>query len=159
MDKEDIKGRIFAVAKQISSQNKAVVGEGCVKDYEGNVVVDQDEIKEVWRKYFDKLSNEEFVWDSNTLGTRDVVCGPAEAILADEVRAAIAKMKNGKAAGPSVVGVEMLKAAGEEGVLWVTDLCNAIVREGRIPDDCKRAGWCVCTKAREMLSSVVHIEA
>ena len=70
MDEEDTKGRIFTVAKQISCQSKAVVGEGCVKDCEGNIVVDQDDVKEVWRKYFDKLSNEEFVWDCNTLGLR-----------------------------------------------------------------------------------------
>ena len=55
--------------------------------------------------------------------------------MANELRAAIAKMKNGKAAGPSGVGVEMLKAAGQEDVLWITDMCNAIVRKGRIPDD------------------------
>ena len=103
MDKKDTKGRIYAVAKHDSGQNKAVVGKGCVKDCEGNVVVDQDEVKEVWRKYFDKMSNEEFVSDSNTLGTQYVVSGPADAILVNEVRAAIAKMKNGKAGGPPVL--------------------------------------------------------
>ena len=40
MDKEDTKGRIFAVAKQISGQNKVMVGQGFVKDCEGNFVVD-----------------------------------------------------------------------------------------------------------------------
>jgi len=29
----------------------------------------------------------------------------------------------------------MLKAAGEAGTIWVTDLCNAVVRDGRIPED------------------------
>jgi hypothetical protein len=50
----------FAVAKQMRRQNKAVVGDSCIKDYVGNVVVDQDKVKDVWRQYFDKLSNEEF---------------------------------------------------------------------------------------------------
>ena len=35
------------------------------------------------------------------------------------------KMKLGKASGPSGIGAEMLKAAGEAGELWVTDMCNA----------------------------------
>ena len=74
------------------------------------------------------------------------------------MRAAIAKMKNGKAAGPSGVGVEMLKAAGEDGVLWVTDLCNAIVREGRIPDDWRKS-WmvCVCVQRQRRCSWVWFI--
>ena len=79
--------------------------------------------------------------------------------MADEVRAAIAKMKNGKAAGPSGVGVEMLKAAWEERVLWVTDLCNAVVREGRIPDDWRKSLMVCVYKGKRDALGVVHIEA
>ena len=46
-------------------------------------------------------------------------------------------MKSNKAAGPSGVVSDMLKAAGEAGTIWVTDLCNAVVRDGKIPED-----WC-----------------
>src|SRR5450755_4167646 len=51
-------------------------------------------------------------------------------------------MKSEKAAGPSGVVAEMLKAAGDVGVQWMTDLCNAVVREGRIPEDWSRS-WMV----------------
>ena len=44
-------------------------------------------------------------------------------------------MKNNKAAGPSGVISDMIKAAGETGTIWITDLCNSIVREGKIPED------------------------
>ena len=27
----------------------------------------------------------------------------------------------------------MLKAAGDEGTRWITELCNAVVRDGKIP--------------------------
>jgi hypothetical protein len=30
-------------------------------------VVDQDELKDVWRRYFEKLLNEEFDWDRDSL--------------------------------------------------------------------------------------------
>src|SRR5260221_14364496 len=73
---------------------------------------------------------------------KNAVCGPEERISTNEVRAAIAKMKIGKAAGPSGVVAEMLKAAGEAGILWVTDVCNAIVKEGRIPVDWRKS-WMV----------------
>src|SRR6266516_7564871 len=59
-----------------------------------------------------------------------------------EVRLAIAKAKSGKAAGPSGVAVDMLKAAGETGVEWVTDICNEVVSSGVVPVDWKRS-WMV----------------
>ena len=36
----------------------------------------------------------------------------------------------------------MLKASGDVGVKWVTDVCNSIVQEGKIPDDWKKS-WMV----------------
>jgi hypothetical protein len=83
------------------------------------------------------LLNEQFDWNKGGLEASDPVEGPAEEFSASEVRAAIAKMKSGKAVGPSGIAAEMLKAAGEDGVRWVTNICNAIVKEGRIPDDWK----------------------
>ena len=43
-------------------------------------------------------------------------------ISPDEVRLAIFKAKSGKATGPSGVASDMLKAAGESRVKWVTYL-------------------------------------
>src|SRR5260370_36773128 len=52
-----------------------------------------------------------------------------------EVRVLCRKMKTGKAAGPSGLVTEMLKAAEEPVIEWMTDLFNAVVREGRMPAD------------------------
>ena len=122
LDKENGKGNLFRIVNQVTGNNKDVVGGGCVKDRSGKVVTEVEKIKEVWREYFDKLLNEEFIWDRNSLETVDEMSGPRESITTNEVRLAIAKMKDGKAAGPSGVLSEMLKAAGEPGVQWVTDL-------------------------------------
>ena len=51
-------------------------------------------------------------------------------------------MKKGKAAGPSGVTAEMLQAAGEAGIRWVTEICNAILKEGKVPEDWERS-WIV----------------
>src|SRR5207249_1794847 len=48
-------------------------------------------------------------------------------------------MKAGKAAGPSGVVSEMIKAAGEAGVRWMTDLFNQVIAEGKIPDDWRKS--------------------
>ena len=88
------------------------------------------------------MSNEEFDWERDSLAAAHAISGPAEAITVLEVRVAIAKMKADKAVGPSGIGAEMLSAAGEAGVLWVTDLCNMIVKEGSIPSDWTKS-WLV----------------
>ena len=63
------------------------------------------------------------------------VCRPSERILTLEVYAAIGKMKQGKSGCPTGVVSEMLKTAGETGTLWMTDVCNAVVKDGKIPED------------------------
>ena len=58
------------------------------------------------------------------------ISGPAER-TEEEVRAAIAKKKVGKAAEPTGLMSDMLTASGETGVSWLTDLFNALVGEGK----------------------------
>ena len=48
---------------------------------------------------------------------------------------AITKMKTGKAAGPSGIVAEILKASGDTGARLVADLANNLVRNGVIPSD------------------------
>jgi hypothetical protein len=63
-------------------------------------------------------------------------------ITVEDVRKAMVKMRTGKAAGPSGVVAEMLKAAGDYGIQWMTDICNAVIREGRVCDDWIRS-WTI----------------
>jgi hypothetical protein len=86
--------------------------------------IHDDELMDVWRAHYEKLANEEFPWDKDTLTSADATAGPCEKITMDEVRAAIKKMKNNKAVGPSGVSVvvDMLKAAGDAGTILVTDM-------------------------------------
>ena len=47
LDKEDRKGMVFRVAKQIVRKNGDVVGGGCVKDTDGKIVVEEEKLMEV----------------------------------------------------------------------------------------------------------------
>ena len=67
------------------------------------------------------------------------VMGPRCLISEEEVAAAIKGLKMGKAAGPTGVVSEMMKAAGGFGSRWMTDLINNIVKEGCIPDDWRKS--------------------
>ena len=53
------------------------------------------------------------------------------------MKKAISKMKSGKAAGPSGIVVEMIKAAGDTGTgaTMIRDLATAIIRDGKVPTD------------------------
>ena len=113
---ENEKGRIFKVVKRLVKKNADVVGSGCIKDEAGKIVVEEGELKETWRKYFEGLLNEEFDWDRNALEAGLEVSGPIEAVTAEEVRAAIGKMKSDRGSGPSGLVADVLKAAGEVGV-------------------------------------------
>ena len=61
--------------------------------------------------------------------------GPPPSVRAALVRKAISKMKCGKAAGPSGILAEMLKAAGEERVELLRQLMEEIFCSGEIPAD------------------------
>ena len=63
-------------------------------------------------------------------------------ISVHEVKSAICKMKNDKSAGPTGVVAEMLKASGESGVRWMTDLFNVVVKTGKVPEDWSKS-WMV----------------
>jgi len=54
----------------------------------------------------------------------------------DEVSAALKKMKRHKAPGLSELVAEMIQSTEDIGTQWILDLCNGIVKEGCIPEDC-----------------------
>ena len=84
-----------------------------------NVVSDSDAMKNIWRKYMEMLLNVENDWDGEV--DCPEVMGPRCIISEEEVTAAIKGLKMGKAAGPTGVVSEMMKAAGGFGSRWMTD--------------------------------------
>ena len=55
----------------------------------------------------------------------------------------ISKMKSGKAAGPSGVVVEIIRAAGDTGATMIHDLAMAIIRDGKVTADWEQS-FSVC---------------
>jgi len=71
------------------------------------VLVENDQVKEVQRKYTEKLLNEN-TWHNAT--TCEKVEGPCELIRRDEISKALRMMKIGKAAGPTGIVLEIFMA-------------------------------------------------
>ena len=101
-----------------------------MKNDVGNVVSNADGMENIWRKYMEKLLNVENDWDGE-VKCHEVI-RPCCPISVEEVAAAIKGLKMGKAAGPTGVVSEMMKASGGFGSRWMTDLINNIVKEGCI---------------------------
>ena len=73
------------------------------------------------------------MWYSDSLPDLNPKIGPPLYITEEVISKAIAKMKTGKAAGPSGILIEMIRSAGKEIIKSITNLANRIIKEGRIP--------------------------
>ena len=67
-------------------------------------------------------------------------------------------MKIGKAAGPTGVVSDMMKAVGGFGSRCMTDLINNIVKEGCFLMTGERVSWYLCTRGKVIHLCVGHTE-
>src|SRR6059036_1631878 len=116
LEAEDGKGNVFRVAKQMVGLNKDITASGYVRGIDGRTIVEEEGITQRWKEYYEQLLNEEFDWNKDSIGgiseMNNVEASVDEReISVSEVSSAISKAKSGKAAGPSGVAADMLKAA------------------------------------------------
>ena len=121
---------IFRLANQMRKENVDVVGDKPVKNDTGEMSMSEEAKQNAWAEHYERLLNVELE-------------GPPIPITIDMVKKAISKMKSGKAAGPSDIVVEMIKAAGDTGATMIRDLATAIIRDGKVPTDWKES-FIVC---------------
>ena len=81
----------------------------------------------------EKIMNKENEWDR--MVETDLVEGPVEKVVCNEIVEKIQSMKSGKATGPSEVSVEMIVASGEIGVKVMMELCQRVMDGRRMPDE------------------------
>ena len=126
-------GSVFKLAKQMDSSNQDVVGEKCVKNDAGELSLSEEEKMKAWVEHYARLLNVEFEWPSDLLPEVAPVEGTPQPVTLVETRKALSKMKCGKAAGPSGMNAEMMKAAGRECIVLLRDLTETVFSNGMIP--------------------------
>ena len=126
---------IFRLTNQMRKENVDVVGDKPVKNDTGEMSMSEEAKQNAWAEHYERLLNVEFDWDPDHLSNEPPLEGPPIPITIDMVKKAISKMKSGKAAGPSGIVVEMIKAAGDTGATMIRDLATAIIRDGKVPTD------------------------
>lgn len=125
--------RFFGIAKNMVKENRDITAVTCVRNRDGNIVVEGSGVLKVWKDYMEEVMNVESV--CHGISDASPVEGPGCEVSASEVANAIQACDHNKAAGPSGVSNDMLLASGATSVRWLTLLCNGILSENMIPSD------------------------
>ena len=104
-----------------------------IKDSDGNILTDENEILSLCREYFEDLLNPVKASTHDTHKATHL--REEEVFTAAEVATLINGIKSGKAAGEDEIRPEMLKAMTGGGILWLTRVCQVVWKLGKIPRD------------------------
>ena len=106
-----------------------------IEDRDGNLLTNNEKVKERWTEYCSGLYNVELNTDISILDTRTEGSMETPPILKEEVEAAIGGLKSNKSPGIDNVPSELLKYGGEEILQALTDLCQKIMETKTWPKE------------------------
>lgn len=138
---ESNKKMFWKEMKKVRKENESM--EARVKDVNGNVLCDEECVKERWKEHFDRLLNEVDDREANVVaignGRRMPVVGDLNdrSISREEVQDAVNAMKEGKATGLDGCAAECVKKGGRTVINWLLRLFNACFENGVVPSE-----WC-----------------
>ena len=128
---------IYATVKRVSGERKTARGSTVIRDGEGVLLTDIDEIRERWASYVEVLYDKKGKPDpmSMAVGNEALVDedGQGPDLLLVEVTAAIKEMKHKKAVGVDGIPSELWKVIDEEGLKELVKLCRNIYNQGKWP--------------------------
>ena len=134
--KLDPKGNdIYRLARQMDRTNQDIVGEKCVRNDAGELTLTDADKMKGWVEHYSRLLNVEFEWPCELLPDVAPTAGPPPPVTTEKIQAALGKMKAGKAAGPSGITAEMLKASGPEGVELIRQLGELVFGGDPVPKE------------------------
>ena len=143
LDTKDGEKNIYKLAKMRERKARDVSQVKCIKGSDSVVLVKDEEIRDRWKSYFEKLLNEKH---EGGFGEEEVgVPGMNmeyefyRRIQKSEVVKALRRMKPGRALGPDGIPIEVWKSLGDLGVTWLTKLFNKIVMTRKMPDEWRRS--------------------
>ena len=132
---------MYKIAKSRARAQRDVGDVRCVKDENGEVLVRDNEVQDLWRKYFAGLMNEGAESAEHTVEEGDEERG-VDLVSIEEVKRALHGMKTGKAVGPDGISVEVWKIAGQKATAWLQRLFNKMLTGEQMPREW-RDSWVV----------------
>jgi hypothetical protein len=125
-----------------------------IKDKEGKMLQDREEIKTRWTEYCRTLYQDTETNYSTVIEMEKTAPPPAEDqkdyILMEEVEAAIRRLKPRKSPGPDNITGELLQAGGEALVKEMHAICNKIWKEGDPPEEWTKSVLVVIPKKGDL---------
>ena len=106
-----------------------------LKDSRENVLTSEERVLGQWKEYFEESMNGENKREREGLDKAEIVNQEVQQINAEEVRAAMNRMKTGKVVGPDDIPVEAWRCSGELAIGFLTRLVNKILEDERMPDE------------------------
>ncbi|KAK3893367.1 hypothetical protein Pcinc_002801 [Petrolisthes cinctipes] len=86
--RDDEKNEVFRIAKQMAKTNQDIVGEKCIRNDDGVLAINEQDKKDAWKCYYERLLNTEFPRDRENLEVTEAVDGLAIRIEKEMVREA-----------------------------------------------------------------------
>jgi hypothetical protein len=139
LDTKEGENDVYKMAKLRERKTRDFHQVKYIKDEADRLLMKDEEIKNRWRAYFDKLFNDEsektaIELDDSIDANRRFV----QRIQKSEVREALKKKKTNKALGPDDIPIEVWRCLGDIAIVWLTKLFNTIFRSNKMPDECRR---------------------
>ena len=125
--------KIFKFVKFMKRDGKDVERGKWIKGRDERIGFSREDRCKIWKEHMEKIMNEENAWDHRVDAA--MVEGPVKKVSRKEVREAIRKMKQGKAAGLSEVTTEMIVAGGRIAEEVMLQLCQRVLDGKGIPNE------------------------
>jgi hypothetical protein len=132
---------IYRMAKSRERKTRDIIQVKCIKDATERLLTKDEDIKNRWRKYFDKLFNEDSGSSSIELdiSSDDLNRQFVRRIQESKVKDALKRMKRGKAMGLDGIPIEVWRTLGDVAIVWLTKLFNLIFRSNKMSDEWRRS--------------------
>jgi hypothetical protein len=132
---------IYRMAKSRERKMRDIIQVKCIKDVTERLLTKDEDIKNRWREYFDKLFNKDSGSSSIELdiSSDDLNRQFVHRIQESMVKDALKRMKGGKAMGPDGIPIEVWRTLGDVAIVWLTKLFNLIFQSNRMPDEWRQS--------------------
>jgi exonuclease III len=128
--------KIYRLAKTRQRRSKDIDILPFVRNEDGKILSNEEDVKRRWRNYFDNLLNTENPRDE--LAEAEQIQGPIEEISTSEVEHQLERMKNNKATGPDELPIDLVKLLKDNGITWITECLKKIVKDG-LPQEWRKS--------------------
>jgi hypothetical protein len=110
---------IYRMAKNRERKTRDIIKVKCIKDATERLLTKDEDIKNRWREYFDKLFNEdsESSFIELDISLDDLNRQFMHRIQESEVKDALKMMKGGKAIGPDEIPIEVWRSLGDVAIV------------------------------------------